>query len=410
MRKISIKKTLSVFLAVLMVALVVPMSVLAVAAEEEPVAATIVGVESTNGAKTTGGVTYLLDWAIDGDMTTTYIAANESSLKYGVTDGVFGDGDTYRDYITVELSALSTLNSVTIWANEDKASKAFANHAFDVYYSADGENWTLHSEYRNVCGNDTSAGEGSAAFTEERLVGELTHYGLKLDMNGAAVKYVRIAVVTGRIDRGWANLREIEVDGVEGVVAVDPETPETPTPEDPTPEDPTPEDPTPEDPAPEDPTPEDPAPEDPAPEDPTPEDPAPETPVDPETPGEQPGGEEGGETGEQPGDENTGNENTGNENTGNENTGNENTGNENTGDENTGNNGSNSADDVFDESNANNNTDTKDETPTTDAPKPEEKNEVNKWGCGSTLSMTGVALVGACAAMLAIKRRKNEEN
>ena len=79
--------------------------------------------------------------------------------------------------------------------------------------------------------------------------------------------------------------------------------------------------------------------------------------------------------------------------------GEDNTGNENTGNENTGN-----------ENNDNGNTDTKDEAPTTEAPKTEEETEAEKSGCGSTLAMSGVALVGACAAMLAIKRRKNEDD
>ena len=100
-----------------------------------------------------------------------------------------------------------------------------------------------------------------------------------------------------------------------------------------------------------------------------------------------------------PGNDDTDNENTGNENDGNENTGNENTDNENTGNENTGN-----------ENNDNGNTDTKDEAPTTEAPKAEEETEAEKSGCGSTLAVSGVALVGACAAMLAIKRRKNEDD
>ena len=97
---------------------------------------------------------------------------------------------------------------------------------------------------------------------------------------------------------------------------------------------------------------------------------------------------------ENTGNENDGNENTGNENTDNENTDNENTGNENTGNENTGNN------------NDNNNINTDTNVPEIDAP----ETEAEKSGCGSTLAMSGVALVGACAAMLAIKRRKNEDD
>ncbi len=48
--------------------------------------------------------------------------------------------------------------------------------------------------------------------------------------------------------------------------------------------------------------------------------------------------------------------------------------------------------------------------PETNAPETEGETEETKNGCGGSLAMTGVALVGACAAVLAIKRRKNEDD
>ena len=49
--------------------------------------------------------------------------------------------------------------------------------------------------------------------------------------------------------------------------------------------------------------------------------------------------------------------------------------------------------------------------PETEAPEttPETEPEAKK-GCGGSIAMSGVALVGACAAMLALKRRKNEDD
>ena len=47
--------------------------------------------------------------------------------------------------------------------------------------------------------------------------------------------------------------------------------------------------------------------------------------------------------------------------------------------------------------------------PETSAPTPETEPEAKK-GCGGSIAMSGVALVGACAAMLAVKRRKNEDD
>lgn len=214
MKAKNMKKTLSLFLAVLMIALALPLTLLTVAAEE-PVATTIAGVTSTSDGRTTSDVTYVLDWAWDGDLTTTYLGM-DASKRYGVTNGAFGDGNTYQDYITVELSALSTLTSVTIWGGNNKTSQSFTNNQFDVYYSADGDTWTLHSEYSDVCGDGTNAGAGSSSFVEEEVVDESTYYGLKLDMNGAAAKYVRIAIEKGRLDRGWATLRDIDVVGTEG--------------------------------------------------------------------------------------------------------------------------------------------------------------------------------------------------
>ena len=174
-------------------------------------ATTIAKIEATQAARSG----YEIEDGADNDLSTSYIATKENSARYGVTDGVFGSGSTYRDYITVELSALSTMTSVTIWGGTDKNVKNFTNNQFDVYYSADGETWTLHSEYSNVCGDGTSAGAGSVGFTEERTAGENTYYGLKLEMNNATAKYVRIAIKKGRVDNGWATLRDIDVVGYE---------------------------------------------------------------------------------------------------------------------------------------------------------------------------------------------------
>lgn len=223
MKTKNMKKALSFFLAVLMIALALPFTLLSVSAEESaPVATTIANVTSTSDGRTVSGTTYTLEWAWDNDLTTTYLGMNVSSKRYGVVDGVFGSGTTYQDYITVELSALSNLKSVTIWAGYDKASKSFTNHDFDVYYSQDGETWTLHSSYASVCGDDSVAGN-SSAFTEEAKAtdedGEHTYYGVKLDINDIA-KYVRIAVGTGRIDRGWSVLRDIAVEGTDVVIPV----------------------------------------------------------------------------------------------------------------------------------------------------------------------------------------------
>ena len=226
MKTKNMKKALSIFLAVLMIALALPFTLLSVSADEAaPTATTIANVESTKGAKTSGGVTYSIDRAFDGDFTTCYLGNGESSFQYGVTDGVFGDGSTYRDYITVELSALSDLRSVTLWANDEEESKSFANNNFDVYYSVDGENWELFSEHRNVCGNGSTTGAGFADYTEQRDVywasydNSYTHYGLKLNIDDVA-KYVRIAVIKGRVDNGWMTLYEVEVEGTEVAIPV----------------------------------------------------------------------------------------------------------------------------------------------------------------------------------------------
>ena len=223
MKTKNMKKALSLFLAVLMIALALPFTLLSVSAEESaPVATTIANVTSTSDGRTVSGTTYTLEWAWDNDLTTTYLGKDVSSKRYGVVDGVFGSGTTYQDYITVELSALSNLKSVTIWAGYDKASKSFTNHDFDVYYSQDGETWTLHSSYASVCGDNSVAGN-SSAFTEEAKAtdedGEHTYYGVKLDINDVA-KYVRIAVGKGRIDRGWSVLRDIEIEGTDVVIPV----------------------------------------------------------------------------------------------------------------------------------------------------------------------------------------------
>lgn len=220
MKTKTMKKALSLFLAVLMIALALPFTLLTVGAEATPAATTIADVVSTKGPKTSSGVTYSIDRAFDGDFTTCYLGDGESSLKYGVTDGVFGSGSTYRDYITVEFSALSNLRSVTLWANDEEETKGFSNNAFDVYYSQDGETWELYSEHRNVCGDGTNPGAGFADYTETRDVywasydNSYTHYGLKLNINDVA-KYVRIAVIKGRTDNGWMTLYEVEVDGTE---------------------------------------------------------------------------------------------------------------------------------------------------------------------------------------------------
>jgi len=69
--------------------------------------------------------------------------------------------------------------------------------------------------------------------------------------------------------------------------------------------------------------------------------------------------------------------------------------------------GTNSADDPFDDGYTPETKAPETSAPETNAPETE---SAAKKGCGASLAMTGVALVGACAAMLAVKRRKNEDD
>ena len=122
-----------------------------------------------------------------------------------------GTARTYHGYAIFELSALSALNSATIWLASDGGNDGaqWSNpttkwgicDAYDILISTDGETWTLMGEYDDMCGDGTNKGanfpdKGDADY-DERVIGRYTRVGHKIDLKGEEAAYVAIAIKDG---------------------------------------------------------------------------------------------------------------------------------------------------------------------------------------------------------------------
>ena len=215
MKNKTMKKALSLILAVLLVALALPFTIPAMA--EEGAATTIKYAKMF--------ARYTDDWnvhavygsvagMIDGDTVDSSRSKNHS-YPYFYSDPISAPNTTfcgkeYFGYAMFELNAKSKLDDITIWLASDGTNDTSAatwsdptknwtmNDAYDIYVSEDGVNWTLKGEFTNMSGDGTNKGanfpsEGDAAYASRTMEGYL-RVGHKIALAQAEAKYVAVAV------------------------------------------------------------------------------------------------------------------------------------------------------------------------------------------------------------------------
>ncbi len=217
MKNKTMKKALSLFLAVLTVALAIPFTVLPAAADGN--AASITGLTfvgyADNGKAITFGsypLSNAIDrnrggaeaWTNDCTLTTQNVKLGEDGFEKAVGEGTF-----YGAFIA-ELDALSKIDTVSIWSPYPKANKDFVNDGYQIYYSTDGKTYTLaeNATFTDMCGNGSKAGANSGLYKGSKP------YGHEIDMNGVTAKYIAVAVTAAtKNGRNNMSLGELEVVG-----------------------------------------------------------------------------------------------------------------------------------------------------------------------------------------------------
>ena len=237
MKKQTMKKVLSLILAVVMIALALPLTLPVMA--EEGAAATIKAVDVT--VKRAGGAEILAQYGsiagiTDGDAFDSTRSADDSwpyfyseylidknfaadnkfyylNVHGKLVESVYEVNNVYRAYAVIELNNFSKINDMTIWLGADghNASSAAAwsnptlnwnmNEAYDILGSLDGETWFVIDEFDKMCGTGSAKGEnfpseGDADYASKTVDGYL-RVGHKIDMKDQTVRYISVAVKKG---------------------------------------------------------------------------------------------------------------------------------------------------------------------------------------------------------------------
>jgi len=207
MRNTTLKKALSLFLAVLMVALALPFTLLTAAAEESSTAVEIVDVtlkaqnsgggdvgfsSSTSGALAKNGILHENDNALSSNG----LAARAYFDENG--EIAFSSEGDYYGIIVVTLAELVKMDAFTLWTPNSKNGSWFTNNAYDIFYSTDGSEYTSlyvgdftemkNSDLYEQVSVDTFPGEA----TSGNGTGDIHKH--EIDMNNTIAKYVAIAV------------------------------------------------------------------------------------------------------------------------------------------------------------------------------------------------------------------------
>ena len=231
MKNKTMKKALSLFLAIVMIALALPLTILPVVAAEAAVgdATTIKSVKllAKYGDEWDVHANYGCVAAItDGDPQPGYVGSDKrgnytyyqsDDLYDGITYYYLDDGKLvlddpdgtdgiYMGYAIFELDGVNAIDDVTIWLAGDTAAEwqnpgtAWnMNNDYDILVSNDGETWTVFNSFADMCGDGTNAGagfpaEGNAARAVDTATGKLGH---KIDLNDTVAKYFAIGVKHG---------------------------------------------------------------------------------------------------------------------------------------------------------------------------------------------------------------------
>ena len=225
MKNNTMKRALSLFLAILMIALAIPFTMLAtLAAEDKTIPTTIEHAKMYSMYSDEYSIHTMygsVEGMIDGDPygargdNTEYpyfysdpYAACNTKLYIDSID----ETRTYYGYAMFELNGMSKLDDVTIWLAADGHNASAAadwsnpkadwniNNAYDILVSTDGETWTLMGSYSNMCGTKSEQGSGfptSGDALAEKTVDGYKRLGHKVALDGAEAKYVAVAVKEG---------------------------------------------------------------------------------------------------------------------------------------------------------------------------------------------------------------------
>ena len=263
MKTRTLKKALSLFLAVLMIALALPLTMLLAAAEEttESTPASIKDVKMFAKLNDTydlhvayGSVAGMIDGDPykeffdtdkDGKLDDGEIGGNfkRSERRYYESDAItapytdlYVDSEphTYYGYAVFELNGMSALNDITIWLTGNGYNETTAahwsdptrswsmNNAYEILVSDDGETWSFLKEYTDMCGDGTVAGDnfpvvGTDAYATKTVDG-FPRVGFKMDLRDAEgnvvvkTKYFAIAVTEPSKDN-CIDIGEVTVNG-----------------------------------------------------------------------------------------------------------------------------------------------------------------------------------------------------
>jgi len=216
MKNSNMKKALSLFLAALMIALALPLTLLTVWAESQPTAVNFTSVElhAQDGEGTAVGFTGAN--AIDGRLddgryystTSSKDVAKRAYFNNGAID--YKENGDYYGIIVAELEKLTELTTLTVWSPNSKAGGWLDNQAYEIWYSVDGTTF-VNSNVAIADADNAHTPVDASAFP-----GEVGSYGINSDgsglegkiyknemnMNGIEAKYVAIAVTEPRTTTG----------------------------------------------------------------------------------------------------------------------------------------------------------------------------------------------------------------
>ena len=208
MKTKNMKKALSLFLAVLMIALALPLTLLSVSAESQPTAVefTSVALHAQDGEGT--AISFTGANAIDGKLddgkyystTSSKDVAKRAYFNNGAID--YKENGDYYGIIVAELAQLTAIDTFTVWSPNGKKNGWLDNQAYEIWYSVDGTTFVNSNVAIADADNahtpvDASAfpGEvGSYGITSDGSGLEGKIYKNEMDMNGIEAKYIAIAV------------------------------------------------------------------------------------------------------------------------------------------------------------------------------------------------------------------------
>ncbi len=226
MKAKTIKKTLSLFLAVLMIALTLPFALLTVSAEEiteiDITGVTLFGnyLKDDLSTQAIGFYgSYPAVNAFDGDITSDAQNSNGDDLDYQMcyfdADGVMQNGEnasgtSYYVVWIFELAAETEIDTLELWTsfNDDRW---MANNGYDIYYSADGSAYTAAEDasYSNVYSEVATNGYYVAG-----TYNSTSGFVHEIDMKDASAKYIAIAVSDLIVERDETIFHEVVVKGI----------------------------------------------------------------------------------------------------------------------------------------------------------------------------------------------------